>query len=164
MSKFITLLSILFLFGLTVSAQEADDPLKTAAADVYLAKDDGTGRPGEQADGFVVTDVPIHCVVQLGSGESATVKMNLVASNVPGVKPETNVVSTSYTTKDFQDRVNFSGRPHGKWVAGEYRADIFVDDKLVKTITFLISRPVKKPQVPESIGSRIKRPQRTRGN
>ena len=58
--------------------------------------------------------------------------MNLIAESVPGVKPDTKVVSTSYTTKDGENRVSFNGRPAGKWVPGKYRADIFVDGNCKK--------------------------------
>jgi hypothetical protein len=64
--------------------------------------------------------------------------MELVAENVPGVRRDTRVVSTSYTTKNGQNRVSFNGRPAGKWVPGKYRADIFVDGKLATNLTFEI--------------------------
>jgi hypothetical protein len=67
--------------------------------------------------------------------------MNLVAANVPGVKAETKVVSASYTTKDGQNRVNFYGKPDGKWTPGKYRADIFVDGRLAKNVAFEIKAP-----------------------
>ena len=67
--------------------------------------------------------------------------MNLVAVAVPGVKAETRVVSTSYATKDNQNRVNFSGRPDKLWIAGKYRADIFIDNTLVKKMDFEIRKP-----------------------
>ncbi|HYJ90081.1 MAG TPA: hypothetical protein VEV84_02120 [Pyrinomonadaceae bacterium] len=104
--------------------------------DVYLAKDDGTGKAGEAATVFRPNDVPIYCVVQLDSTDSVTVKMNLIAENVPGVKAETKVVSTSYTTKNGQNRVDFNGRPSGKWTVGRYRAEIFIDGKLSKNLAF----------------------------
>lgn len=165
MKKSIRLLTVLFLFSLGVIAQEADGMPESPVAEVYLAKDDGTGKPGEPATAFVLTDIPIHCVVQLSFGQPATVRMNLVAANVPGVKPETQVVSTTYTTKDLQNRVNFSGRPQGKWVPGEYRADIFVGDKLVRSITFPIAAgTTPNARVPASIESSTKKPRRTRTN
>jgi hypothetical protein len=37
--------------------------------------------------------------------------------------------------------VNFNGRPAGKWTPGKYRADIFVDGKLAKNLTFEIKGP-----------------------
>jgi hypothetical protein len=76
--------------------------------------------------------------------------MNLVAVAVPGVRADTKVVSTSYTTKDNQDRVNFTGRPAGQWVAGRYRVDIFVGGAAVVSREFAVqkaeqAKPVNKP-------------------
>jgi hypothetical protein len=104
--------------------------------EVYLAKDDGNGKAGEQVSEFRTTDVPIYCVVLLGSDAVTVVKMNFVAVNVTGVKTETKVVTASYTTKDHQNRVNFTGRPDGKWTPGKYRVDLFLDGKKAREIEF----------------------------
>ena len=80
----------------------------------------------------------------LDSNLPVTVKMNLVVVNVPGVRSETKVVSTRYTTRNNEDRVNFSGNPHGLWIAGKYRADIYINDKLVRKQDFEI-RGAKAP-------------------
>ncbi|MBK8466173.1 MAG: hypothetical protein IPL32_10120 [Chloracidobacterium sp.] len=106
--------------------------------EVYLAKDDGNGKAGEQVTEFRTTDVPIYCVVLLESGSRTIVKMNFVAVNVTGVKSETKVVTASYTTKDGQNRVNFSGRPEGKWTPGKYRVDLFLDGKKASEVEFNI--------------------------
>lgn len=149
-------LVFIFVTGLGAFAQEADPvPVKTGIFEVYFAKDDGTGKAGEEATSFVTTDVPIYCVVQLDSAVPTTVKMNLVAVAVPGVKAQTKVVSTTYTTKDNQDRVNFSGRPAGQWVAGRYRVDIFVGNSAVVSREFAVhnavqAKPVNKPADPTS--------------
>jgi hypothetical protein len=140
------------VFGVGVFGQESDDPKPVGVAELYLAKDDGSGKAGEAAEGFVTSDVPIYCVVQLNSAESTTVRMNLVAVSVPGVKAETKVVSTSYTTKDLQDRVNFSGRPHGQWVAGKYRVDIYIENKLVGSRDFTVQKSsIAKPSPDRTI-------------
>jgi hypothetical protein len=123
---------------LAVFSQTPLTPVPVAINEAYLAKDDGSGHAGDPATSFVATDIPIHCVIQLESAIPTTVKMNLIAESVAGVKPETKVVSTSYTTKDGENRVNFNGRPAGKWVPGKYRAEIFVDGKLSKNLTFEI--------------------------
>lgn len=109
-----------------------------AVEDVYLAKDDGEGNAGDPAAEFRVTDVPIYCVVVLDTNAKAVVKMNFVAVSVNGVKPETKVVSASYTTSEKQNRVNFTGRPDGKWTPGKYRVDIFLDGKMTKNVEFEI--------------------------
>ncbi len=141
--KFAHFLSFLMLLcsgafaQLPVSTPEAD---LSVVEDLYLAKDDGNGKPGDVVDGFNTYDIPIHCVVNLATSEPIAVKMNLVAVKVAGVRPETKVVTTGYTTKEKQNRVNFSGRPDGFWVAGTYRVDIFVAGKLEKSLTFVIMK------------------------
>jgi hypothetical protein len=122
-------------FAQTVAAG-AEDGIE----EVYLAKDDGNGKAGEQVAEFRTTDVPIYCVVLLESGVKAVVKMDFVAVNVAGVKPETKVVTSSYTTKEGQNRVNFSGHPEDKWTAGKYRVDLFLDGKKVKDVEFEIKK------------------------
>ena len=114
-------------------------------ADAYLAKDNGAGNAGDRSTTFLPTDIPIYCVVELESAVPATVKMNLLAENVAGVKPDTNIVSTSYTTKDDENIVNFNGRPAGKWVPGKYRAEIYVNGKLGMSLSFEIQGPTKQP-------------------
>jgi hypothetical protein len=122
-------------------AQEGDAPPVNIDS-IYLAKDDGTGKAGDAGTSFKPTDIPIYCVVMLDSTTPVTVKMNLVAAKVTGVKPESKVLSVSYTTKDGQNQVNFTGKPAGKWVVGTYRVDVFLNDKFIKNVSFDIKPPV----------------------
>lgn len=136
------LLIVIVCTGVAVS--QPPEPLENHLFEqVYLAKDDGSGNPGEAMTEFTVSDIPIHCVVVLTSAGSVTVKMDLVVVAVTGVKPETKVVSTSYTTKDLQDRVFFHGKPRGLWVPGTYRADIYIDGTLVGKFPFNIKGSAK---------------------
>ena len=126
---------------LSCAAAMAQTPVSSPPAGIeeaYLAKDDGAGKAGEQVTEFGTTDIPIYCVVLLESNQAAVVKMNFVAVAVAGVKPETKVVTASYMTKDGQNRVNFTGRPDGKWTPGKYRVDLFLDGKITKTVEFQI--------------------------
>ena len=145
-SLIIILFAALLLLGcISISAQSSDESDDSPISDIYLAKDDGTGQAGEAATDFFTTDVPIYCVVVLESAAPAEVKMVLVAVSVPGVKAETAVVSTAYKTKEGETRVNFSGRPVGRWVAGKYRADIYLGGKLMVKLDFDIEKsPVKR--------------------
>jgi hypothetical protein len=133
--KFILVTVILILTAVSAFAQ-ADSGKTVAVEELYLAKDDGNGKAGEQVSEFSTADVPIYCVVLLDDAQKVTVKMNFVAVGVPGIKADTKVVSASYTTKEGQNRVNFSGRPEGKWPPGKYRVDIFLDGKAAKALEF----------------------------
>jgi hypothetical protein len=131
-----TVLTIL-VFSIAVFSQAESSPAP-AIEDVYLAKDNGEGKAGDPSGEFRVTDVPIYCVVVLDTNAKAVIKMNFVAVSVSGVKPETKVVTASYTTSEKQNRVNFTGRPDGKWTPGKYRVDVFLDGKMAKNVEFEI--------------------------
>lgn len=114
---------------------------------VYLARDDGAGKPGEESTEFTPSDIPIHCVVVLSNAQTVTVKMELFAVNVAGIRPDAKpVVSTSYTTKDYQNEVYFNGRPRGLWLAGSYRADIYIDGNLVGKFPFRVKGSAVTPK------------------
>ena len=137
--------AILLLIS-TAASQNAEDAALTAVsaapvdvptvAAIYLARDDGTGHAGDPATVFRPRDVPIYCVVQLKSAGPFDVRMDLLAVAVAGVKPGTRVVSARYTTRGREDRVNFTGSPQGVWVAGRYRADVFVNGKPAGRLEF----------------------------
>jgi len=131
--KIILVTTLCLLFAFSAFAQIEDgkmsEPETVVVEQMYLAKDNGEGKAGDMAENFLTTDIPIYCVVQLNSTKPATVKMNLVAVNVAGVKAESKVITVSYKTNGKQDRVSFTGKPDGVWTAGSYRIDIFIDDK-----------------------------------
>ena len=147
----IIILLLLFCIGLTAQSPEPVkvDPAPSVVEDLYLARDDGGGKAGDVTSTFSPADVPIHCIVVLSKSGPIAVKMNFVAVKVAGVKPESRVVSAAYTTRQGQDRVFFTGRPDGQWVAGTYRIDIFVDGKLEKGLAF----EVKGDAVPISVSN-----------
>jgi len=144
--KYIFLTFILLSAGFACSAQETSpapipspdtSPARSVGVEkIYLARDDGNGNPGEQVKSFFTTDIPIHCVVELDSPKGVTVKMIFVAVDVPGVKADAKVVTTTYKTKGGEDQVNFTGKPYDKWHPGKYRVDIFLDDKLATNVPF----------------------------
>lgn len=145
--KILVIVAFAAVGTLTTTAQPPEPAENRLFERVYLAKDNGSGKPGLAATEFDVTDIPIHCVVDLTNAQPVTVKMDLVVVNVAGVHPETKVVSTSYKTKDLQNQVFFHGRPHGRWIPGAYRADIYIDGNLVGKFPFTIkgTAPAVKP-------------------
>lgn len=152
-------LVVIAFAAVTIMAQPPEPAQARIFERVYLAKDNGAGKPGEPATEFAVTDIPIHCVVDLTNADSVTVKMDLVVVDVKGVEPGKQVVSTSYTTKDLQNQVFFNGRPHGRWIPGTYRADIYVDGNLVGKFPFTIKGPA--PAVKPALNFQPKQPKQT---
>ncbi len=140
--------TILLLFStfycFTALAQTIPEPLFEGISEIYLAKDNGSGEAGEATDNFVTTDVPIYCVVLLATAQSSDVRMNLIAVNVAGVDAGTEVVSASFTTNGQHDRVNFTGRPEGIWIEGNYRVDILIDERLAGSKTLDIKKAANR--------------------
>lgn len=135
------IITLCLLFALSAFAQTdalTPEPETVGVEQIYLAKVNGEGKAGEAAESFLTTDIPIFCIVDLDSTKPATVKMNLVAVNVRGVKAESKVITVIYKTNGKQDRVSFKGKPDGAWTAGSYRIDIYIDDKLATGKTFEI--------------------------
>ena len=132
-----TVLSVAFLFiaaafsGITGQVPaDADDVIES----IYLARANAEGEAGDPVEEFLVTDIPIFCIIELNGGDPVTVTLNFVAANVPGVKKDSRVVTTAYTTNQGERRVNFSGRPHKLWVAGRYRAEILINGEVKRVL------------------------------
>ena len=149
----VSALCLLLAFAAFAQTDEKTPPETVAVEQMFLAKDNGEGKAGDEAESFLTTDIPIYCVIQLNSTKPATVKMNFVAVSVEGVKAETHVISVSYKTNGKQNRVSFTGKPEKLWTAGNYRIDIFIDDKLatgksfeIKKATIEAQKTVVKPQ------------------
>ncbi len=139
---FLTFAILAFCTG--ILAQTDNPPVKVD--EFYLAKDDGTGNAGDIVESFKTTDVPIHCIVSLDSMQETKVKLVFVAVNVKGVKPEKQVITTNFTTNGEQNQVNFTGRPGNRtWNAGDYRIDIYINDKLATSKSFVISADTTVP-------------------
>ena len=135
--KFIYVI-LIGLFVATGGYAQGDHAPAPAVEELYLAKDDGKGKAGDQVSEFGTSDIPIYCIVLLERAAKVTVKMNFVAVRVSGVKTDTEVVTASYITKEGQNRVNFSGRPDDKWTPGKYRVEIFLNGKIAKNVEFEI--------------------------
>jgi hypothetical protein len=141
-----TIIFCLFFSLCVIGQTEPNQENKTVGVeDVYLAKDDGNGSAGDVTTNFLTTDIPIYCIVQLDSMSPVTVKMVFVAVKVKGVKPETKVITASYKTNGKQSKVNFTGTPDGNWVAGNYRVDIFLDNKPARNQVFDIQQGTAQP-------------------
>jgi hypothetical protein len=131
---------LLSFFGLLLSVPHSAAPGgRTDIAEAYLAKDNGKGEAGEESVEFETDDIPIYCVVMLDSDDIATVRMELIAVDVSGVKAESKVFNVSYTTRRGENRVNFEGRPVGKWTPGKYRIDLFVNGKREEELPFRVN-------------------------
>jgi hypothetical protein len=144
-SVFLLILALFCAVCAVAQTDQPKEPAEVAVENFWLARDNGSGKAGDETDSFFTNDVPIYCIVQLNSQTPATVKMNLVAVKVPVVPAGTKVVTISFKTNGKQNQVNFTGRPEtGAWAAGSYRIDIFIDGKPAGSKDFQIQKTAQQ--------------------
>lgn len=158
----IMFLCLFFAAGAFAQTEEKTESPAAVIEEITLMRDDGEGNAGEETDVFKITDVPIHCQILLGSFKPAIVKMNLIAVEVKGLKAGMKVLSVSYKTNGNQNIVAFRGSPQKTWLAGKYRAEVFVDDKLAGKKEFEIqkSAALKDKQINAEKPKTIKAPRK----
>ena len=128
---------------------------------LFLAKDDGTGKPGEPAQWFYSTDVPIYVVVMIEPPKATAITMRFVAVDVPGLKSESKILSTNYNLKEGNNTVWFNGHPFGSyWIGGRYRVDIYIDGALAKSQEFEV-RKVTGAEKTTTFAPQRSRPKKT---
>lgn len=159
--KFVLAILLCLFSGLTAYSQiaETNEDSEINVEEITLSRSDGNGEAGGTTDKFSTTDVPIRCFIQLDSEKPATVKMIITAVKAAGLKPESKIVTVSYTTKDNQNQINFTASPNGAWAAGSYRADIFINGKLNKSRPFEIEKSSTAPEkkvAPKALAPRPK--------
>ncbi|MGI8555971.1 MAG: hypothetical protein ACR2LT_06405 [Pyrinomonadaceae bacterium] len=141
---------------------------RSAVEQISLLRDSGgAGKADdEEVENFLTTDKILHFRIQLNSRKPAAVKMILVAADVTGLKAETKFVTVSYKTNGKQNIVNFTASPEDAWLAGKYRADIYIDGKLDGKKEFEIQKSVKEieKQIPPKVKANPKPFKRTRKN
>jgi len=141
--KAFLILSFCLLFSLAAFGQPPAAPKNKPSVgieSIVLMRDDGDGNADEETAIFGQRDVPIHCQINLDSFIPAIVKMNLIATNVKGLRAESKIITVSYKTNGEQNIVNFKGSPDDIWLAGKYRVDVFVNDKLAGNKEFEIEK------------------------
>ncbi len=146
--KAVLILSFCLFFSLTIFGQPPAAPkVKPVVGieSILLLRDDGDGNADEETAVFKQSDVPIHCRIFLDSFIPTTVKMNLIATDVKGLKADSKIITVSYKTNGEQNIVNFRGAPDNIWIAGKYRIDIFVDEKLAGNREFEIQQNEPAP-------------------
>jgi len=137
----VVLAAVVCLFSAVNAFSQSGKTTSVVVDNLFLAKDDGTGKPGEPAESFYSTDVPIYVVVTTEPGKGASMTMRFVSVDVPGLKPESKILSTNFDLKEGSSSVWFNGHPFGSyWIAGKYRVDILVDGVVAKSQEFEVKK------------------------
>lgn len=127
------LLALLLLF-FVVTRGRLGGPLASATLARGATED---FQPIEPTTTFTATD-EIHLIVRMRNLPPATpVRVVWIAVEAEGVEPETTAAEFTQSLSGSQ-RAEFTLRNDGPWPAGRYRADIYVEESLVRSVEFEI--------------------------
>ena len=146
--KFILLTLFLVCVVVPIAAQTEKNGFKKVTSEnkvtkLSFAREDADGNIEEGLEIFAPRDIPIFCYVDLSSPKPTSVKLNFIAVKVKGVRPNSNVISTSYKTKKGENAVTFTGKPEKLWLIGKYRVDILLNGKLAVSKEFSVEETAK---------------------
>ncbi len=120
------------------SPVEASKEFKIDTAE--MRKDDGNGAFSEEVvNSFSQSDKKIHCYIDWDNPKIGTqIKFVFVAIDAGGAKNETIKEISIVTENELQNEAHGSLKPNKPFPKGSYKVDIYVNDKLARTVPFKI--------------------------
>jgi len=123
----------------TAYAQSDGNGASSSVSKTTLARKESDGTITENPEKFRPTDIPIICYVDLTEDQPVEVKISIIAVRAVGLRPESKIVNVAYRTKAGENAVTFNVRPEGRWAAGSYRADVFLNGKAADSVSFEVA-------------------------
>ena len=125
--------------GMEVSRKDANS--NEVSIDVAeMRKDDGSGKmSSEVSDTFTQSDKVIHCFVSLDNPKvGTTIKVVTIAVDAGGAKNRQISESTVVMENEFDDTVRSHLTVDRPLPKGDYKVDIYINDKLGGSMPFKI--------------------------
>ena len=120
------------------SANENPDEFKLKSAE--MRKDDGSGKmSNEVVTSYTQNDKKLHCFINWENGKANTkIKFVYVAVEAEDVKNETLKEVSIVTENEAQNQAWGSIKITGTLAKGSYKVDIYINDKLERSVPFKI--------------------------
>ena len=109
-----------------------------AIKEIHMAKDDGSGAPGDKADSFDPGDRTVHCVVSLKQAKSGT-QMKFAWWIVDADNSQNQKIKEiDYRTRALENVVHGHLTLPQDWPAGKYKVEVYVNGDLDRTVFFSV--------------------------
>jgi hypothetical protein len=125
------------------TAQTSDLAIKS----VKLMRDDGKGNSGEEVKSFRPADRKQHFQVELTATKMGSLEAKWVFTALDTTAGKNIKIFESKVTGLVGNIISGSVRLPRDWPSGSYKADLYLNDKLIKTIEYVVSRPVSELSV-----------------
>lgn len=109
-----------------------------AIKEIYMAKDDGNGQPGDHTTTFAPGDHTIHCVATLKEAKAGTqMKFSWSIVDADGTQDQ-KIKDIDYTTKALEGVVHGHLTLPQDWPKGKYKVQVYVNGNLDKTLNYTV--------------------------
>ncbi|HEY7784955.1 MAG TPA: hypothetical protein VIB00_09520 [Pyrinomonadaceae bacterium] len=106
--------------------------------ELHMAKDNGSGDPGDESSTFGPTDRTIHAVTKLKDSKSGTkMKFAWWIVDADGARNQ-KIRDIDYTTRALENVVHGHLTLPRDWPKGSYKVDLYVNDVLDRTVQFTV--------------------------
>jgi uncharacterized protein (UPF0179 family) len=103
-----------------------------------MARDDGNGKPGDEAESFSPSDRTVHVMVELDhAAEGTMVKFDWIAVDA-GDMEDQSLKKLDYTTKGRENIVHANLTQPRDWTEGDYKVDVYLNGQLARSIAYKI--------------------------
>lgn len=114
-------------------------PASLQISEVQLMRDDGTGKHGETVTNFKYGDAPLHCLVGWDNPEPhRKIKISWMLVDAGGAKNRQLGALEDETKNDSDFNIVTTYTPKTRLLRGQYKIEVYVDDKLQNTTPFMI--------------------------
>ena len=126
--------AIAILVGLAFAVAACEFSFSTAnIANAYMAAD----AAGSQPTTVFSQDAVFYAIVDLANAPAdTTVNMVWIAVDVEGEEPNLVIDEVPITSGDARLTFDLANAPNTLWPLGQYRADIYLNDKLDTSLEF----------------------------
>ena len=122
----------------TSTTADADTGAGNHIKEIHMAKDNGSGAPGDRANTFEPGDRTIHCVTNLKESKSGTqMKFSWWIVDADGSKNQ-KIKDIDYTTRALENVVHGHLTLPQDWPVGKYKVQVYINGDLDKTAFYSI--------------------------
>ena len=106
--------------------------------EIYMAKDDGSGKPGARTNKFETSDRTIHCVVTLNEAKAGTdLKFSWWIVDADGTQNQ-KIKDIDYVTKTLENVIRGHLSLPQDWPTGKYKVQIYINGNLDRTVPYTV--------------------------
>jgi hypothetical protein len=111
---------------------------KVGIASVHMARDNGSGEPGDEVDSFGPSDRTVFCVVELSEAQAgSTLKFKWTAVAAGELKGHV-LKELEYTTKAQEKKVHAHLTLQQDWPAGDWKVDVYLNGQFARSVAYTI--------------------------